>query len=144
MKHTHDINKILMNELSVLFACSDEGEYHRITTPFLYQDGDAVVLFSQARGDSVLVTDLALTVGWLWLRMVSDSRSPEQDRLIQDACDLHGVSFEKNEIAAVWKADGSSESFAEVILRVAQAAMRVSDLLPLFRAQEKEQSEAVC
>ena len=120
-----DICAALKNEMGALFTCTAQGDYYRIGTPYLYPDGDNIDLFCRWDGDTVTVTDLAETVGWLRMQSIATRRSPNQDRLIADVCITHGVEFQRGMLQARWRPD---EDLASVCNRVAQAALRVSDL----------------
>ena len=108
-----------------LFTCTDQGEYLQIRTPYLYPNGDIIDLFCKSEGDTVTVTDLAETTGWLRMRSLSARRSPNQNRLIQDAGITHGVEFYQGMLQARCR---PGDDLAAVINRVGQAALRVSDL----------------
>ena len=113
------------------FVCSKQGDYERIRTPYLYPDGDYIDLYCDTRSNVVTVTDLAETTRWLWMQSASQRRSLKQNQLIKDTCETHGVEFHQGMLQARCK---SGEPLAEVVTRVAQAALRVADLWFTFRA----------
>ena len=78
------------------------------------------------------VTDLAETTGWLRMQSVSPRRSPRQLRLIEDACVTHGIEFYRGMLQARCQ---TGDELAQVVTRVAQAALRISDLWFTFRTQ---------
>lgn len=125
----------LRNRLGELFSCSDQGEFQRIRTPYLYPDGDYIDLFLKADGDVVSVSDLGETLRWLRSQTLSPRRSPKQNALISDACLTHGVELYKGMLLARCR---SNDSLAEVATRVAQACLRVSDLWFTFRNRAVE------
>lgn len=122
----------LQRGLGALFTCSEQGEYQRIRTPYLYPDGDYIDVFCKVEGDMVMVTDLAETTGWLRMQSVSLRRSPRQKHLIQDACVTHGIEFHRGMLQARCR---PGDGLAQVVTRVAQAAFRVSDLWFTFQTQ---------
>jgi len=122
----------LQRGLGALFTCSEHGEYQRIRTPYLYPDGDYIDVFCKVDGDIVMVTDLAETTGWLRMQSASARRSLRQKRLIEDACGTHGIEFYRGMLQARCRPD---DQLAEVVTRVAQAALRVSDLWFTARTQ---------
>ena len=122
----------LQRNLGTLFTCSALGDYERIRTPYLYPDGDIIDLFCKVDGDTVTVSDLAETTGWLRMQSASLRRSPRQKRLIEDACVTHGVEFYRGMLQARCR---GCDDLAEVVTRVAQSALRVSDLWFTFRTQ---------
>lgn len=131
----NDLCQTFSGGLSGLFVCSQQGEYQRIRTPYLYPDGDNIDVFCKPQGDLTLVTDLGETSRWLRMQTVSPRRSPKQRALIEDACLTHGVEFYKGMLLARCRAD---EQLASVVFRVAQAALRVSDLWFTFRTRTVE------
>ena len=122
----------LQQNLGALFVCSNHGNYERIRTPYLYPDGDVIDLFCMTTGDTVVVSDLAETTGWLRMQSVTMRRSPNQNRLIEDACVTHGIEFHRGMLQARCR---SGDNLAEVVTRVAQGVLRVSDLWFTFRTQ---------
>ena len=46
------------------------------------------------------VTDDAETTGWLQMQSQAPRRSPEHNRIIQDACETHGVEFSRGTLQA--------------------------------------------
>ena len=122
----------LQSGFSTLFVCSTQGQYQRIRTPFLYPDGDYIDLFYRDEGDSGWITDLAETTGWLSTQTASRQRTQRQTHLIKDACMTHGVEFHRGMIQARCR---RSDDLASAVTRVAQAALRVSDLWFTFRTQ---------
>lgn len=127
--------RAIQDEIGALFTCTEHGGYYRIRTPYLYPDGDNIDLFCAVDGDMITVTDLAETTGWLWMQSQSLRRSPKQNRLIEDTCVTHGVEFYRGMLQTRCQ---PGDSLAEVVTRVAQAALRVSDLWFTFRTNAVE------
>ena len=121
----NDICTAVRDGMGALFICEEQGDYYRIRTPYLYPDGDNIDLFCERHGDTVTVTDLAETTGWLRMQSIAPRRSPNQNRLIADACLTHNVEFYRGMLQARWR---PGDDLAAVCNRVAQAALRVSDL----------------
>ena len=121
--------------LGNLFVCSAHGEYERIRTPYLYPDGDNIDLFCKAQGEIVMISDLGETTRWLRMQTVSPRRSPKQRAFIEDICQNHGVELYRGMLLARARPD---DAFSAVVTRVAQAAMRVSDLWFTFRTRSVE------
>ena len=130
MTTSKEICDALRGKIGPLFVCSSQGEYCRIRTPFLYPDGDYIDLFCKASGDVITVTDLAETTGWLWMQSVARRRTVAQNRLIEDTCVTHGVEFYRGMLQARCH---QGDSLADVVTRVGQASLRVSDLWFTFR-----------
>ena len=125
--------EVLQREMGTLFVCSEQGDRLRIRTPYLYPDGDCIDLFCKVDdGGVVTVSDLAETTGWLRMQTADSHRSPRQARLIEDACATHGIEFHRGMLQARCR---PGDELAQVVTRVAQAALRVSDLWFTFRTQ---------
>lgn len=120
-----DIGAAIGKEMGALFTCDEQGDYYRIRTPYLYPDGDNIDLFCEWDGDTVTVSDLGETTGWLRMQSIATQRSPNQNRLIADVCVTHNVEFYRGMLQARWR---PGDDLAGVCQRVAQAALRVSDL----------------
>ena len=125
----------LTGSLNALFICSEHQGYQRIRTPYLYPDGDNIDLFCKDQGDVVLISDLGETTRWLRMQTISPRRSPRQHQLIEDVCLTHGVELYRGMLLARCR---PSESIATIVTRVAQAALRVSDLWFTFRTRAVE------
>lgn len=118
--------------LGSLFVCSEHGEFHRIRTPYLYPDGDNIDLYCKHQGDDITITDLGETTRWLRMQTLSPRRSPKQQALVEDVCQNQGVEFYRGMLLARAR---PQDVFAAVVTRVAQAALRVSDLWFTFRTR---------
>jgi hypothetical protein len=121
--------------LGELYSCSPHGEYQRIRTPYLYPDGDNIDLFYRIEGDIATITDLAETGRWLRMQTVSQRRSAKQRQLIEDICQTHGIEYYRGMLVARSR---PGDVLASVVTRVAQAALRVSDLWFTFRTRAVE------
>ena len=132
---SNDICRAIQSEMGELFTCSQQGDYYQVRTPYLYPDGDNIDLYCEVADDIVTVTDLAETTGWLRMQSLATRRSPNQNRLILDACMTHGVEFFQGMLQARCR---FGDDLAGVFTRVAQAALRVSDLWFTFRYRTGE------
>ena len=119
------IQKPIQKETGALFTCSEHRDYTRIRTPYLYPDGDYIDLFLWRNDDATIITDIAETTGWLWMQSSAARRSPKHMRRIKDVCLTHGVEFRRGTILARHR---TGEPLGELVNRVAQAALRISDL----------------
>ena len=116
----------LQKGIGPMFTCAEHGDYLRIRTPFLFPDGDCIDLFCKVDADVITASDLADTTGWLRMQSESTHRSPKQNRLIEEICMTHSVEFYRGMLRARCR---SADELADVVIRVAQAALRVSDLV---------------
>ena len=119
--------------LPAMFVCSPAPlEGVRVRTPMLYPDGGVVDVFILERGSDYLVTDFGDTLGWLGIQSASQQRSPKQQMLIRDVCQTLNIELRQDQlvISSVQRA-----TLGESVMRLAQAAVRVSDLWFTFRSQ---------
>jgi len=132
-----DICSNFASSLGGLFSCEEMEGQHRIRTPFLYPDGDNIDIFLRPSQDGVFsVTDLGETLRWLRMQTASGGkRSPKQRAIIEDVCMNHGVELYKGMLVARCK---PVDDLGFVVTRVAQAALRVSDLWFTFRNRAVE------
>ena len=130
MANSKEICDALRCKIGPLFVCSSQGEYCRIRTLFLYPDGDYIDLFCKVSGDVITVTDLAETTGWLRMQTAAPTRNVRQERLIEAVCMTHGIKFQNGMLQARCR---RGDSLANVVMRVGQAVLRVSDLWFTFR-----------
>lgn len=132
----HNPCEVLAGSLSSLFVCSQQGDYTRLRTPYLYPDGDVVDLFvKQHDAGKGTVTDLGETVRWLRSQTLSPRRTTRQTQLIGDICMTHGVELFKGMLLARYQ---DESELADVTMRVAQASIRVADLWLSFRNRAVE------
>ena len=124
---------VLQQAVPPLFVCSPAAqEGVRVRTPMLYPDGGVVDVFVLERNGGYTVTDFGDALGWLGLQSVSRRRSPKQDALIQDVCQTLRVERFHDHLLL---RNVASDALGESVLRVAQAAVRVSDVWFTLRSQ---------
>jgi len=126
----NEVCERLRASLGALFQCSEHSGYVRVRTPYLYPDGDIIDIFCKDEGAGIVVSDLGETTRWLRMQSVAGRRSVKQDALLHDVALNHGVEFFKGMFVA--RAQGGGQ-LAEATTRVAQAALRASDLWFTFR-----------
>jgi len=125
----------ISGNLGEMFECSPIGRYVRVRTPFLYPDGGVVDVFVRERDGNVTVTDLGEALGWPRQQTFGGKRSPKQHRLLQDICLTLGVELFKGQLIA--RANNSA-ALTDLIVRVAQAAVRTGDLWFTTRTRSLE------
>ena len=131
--NVNDLCASIGRSLPPLFVCSPASqEGVRVRTPMLYPDGGVVDVFVLQRGSSYMVTDFGDALGWLSIQSVSRQRSAKQHMLIQDVCQTLRIEFLHGQLLLK---SVSSDSLGESVIRVAQAAVRVSDLWFTLRFQ---------
>lgn len=122
----------IASDLGALFTCEETNGYVRVRTPFLYPDGDLIDLFLKDQDDEMTVSDLGETTRWLRMQTTSPRRSKKQQAMIDDVALNHGVEIFRGMIQARVRPEFD---VGEVITRVAQASLRVSDLWFTFRTR---------
>jgi hypothetical protein len=122
----------ITQKIGELFICSPVNQYIRIETPFLYPDGDVIDLFYKVEGDDILLTDFGETLGWLQMQTASQRQSSKQRQLISDICLTHGINLDHGMLIVRLK---QSDDLSEAVIRLSQAALRVSDIWFTFRSQ---------
>lgn len=131
--NVNDLCSSIGRSLPPLFVCSPAlQEGVRVRTPMLYPDGGVVDVFVVQRGSSYLITDFGDALGWLSMQSVSRQRSPKQQTLIQDVCETLRIELTQDQLLL---RSVASDSLGESVIRVAQAAVRISDLWFTLRFQ---------
>ncbi len=119
--------------LPPLFVCSPAPqEGVRVRTPLLYPDGGVVDVFVLKRGSGYIVTDYGDALGWLALQSISRRLSPKQRLLAQDVCQTLRIELSGDQLVL---RQVVKDALGEAALRIAQAAVRVSDLWFTLRSQ---------
>ena len=119
--------------LPPLFICSEtQQEAVRVRTPMLYPDGGVVDVFVLERGNGYAVTDFGDALGWLWLQSVSQRRTTRHDALAREVCRTLRIELVNDQLIM---RGVTSDRLGEAVLRVAQGAVRVSDLWFTLRGQ---------
>lgn len=122
--------------LPPLFECSRAPrEGMRVRTPLMYPDGGMVDVFVLEKDGHYDVTDFGETLGWLRMQSLSKRRSPKQNRMIEDTCQTLGVELYRGQL--MLRSDTIS-ALGESVLRLAQTAVRVSDLWFTLRTRAVE------
>lgn len=131
--NVHELCGAVGKSLPPLFVCSPAPqEGVRVRTPLMYPDGGLVDVFVLERSNGYIITDHGDALGWLGLQSVSRRLSPKQNWLVQDVCQTLGLQLFHNQLVL---RPVPIDSLGESVLRVAQAAVRVSDLWFTLRSQ---------
>ena len=129
----YELCNTIGSSLPPLFVCSPApGDAMRIRTPLLYPDGGVVDVFVLHQGDNFTITDFGDSLGWLGLQSVSQRRTQKQEALIEDVCQTLRIEQSGGQMVL---RQVPLDELGESVLRVAQAAVRVSDLWFTFRSQ---------
>ena len=121
----NELCTILAPSLPPLFVCSGAAqEGVRVRTPMLYPDGGVVDVFVLERGSGYTVTDFGDALGWLWQQSISRRRPARQELLVQDVCQALRIALVNDQLVA---RGVTPAALGDAVLRVAQAAVRVSE-----------------
>jgi len=126
---------MLQDGLGAMFQVTPKGALIRVRTPFWYPDGGVVDVFVKQHGDTCTLTDLGEALGWLRMQTLASKRSPRQQKLVQDICTTQGVELFKGQLM-LRCADPTQ--FAQALVRLGQAAVRVADLWFTTRTRSVE------
>ncbi len=131
--NAHELCVSLGKSLPALFECTPAPrEGVRVRTPLMYPDGGVVDVFVVEQSGRCYVTDFGETLGWLRMQSTSARRSPKQTRMVEDACQTLGVKLDRGQLMLPANVAGG---LGEAVLRLAQAAVRVSDVWFTFRTR---------
>ena len=134
--NTDELCLSIGRSLPALFECTPAPrEGVRVRTPLMYPDGGIVDVFVLEEGGRYSVTDFGETLGWLRMQSVSARRSPKQNRMVEDTCQTLGVELHRGQLML---RAGAADVLGEAVLRLAQAAVRVSDLWFTLRTRAVE------
>ena len=109
------------------FECSPAPqEGVRVRTPLMYPDGGIVDVFVLKRSNGYIVTDFGDALGRL--RMQSENAQPslQQNLKIKEICHTLGIELHSSQLVL---RSGVDDMLEETVLRVAQAVVRVSDVV---------------
>ena len=118
---------IIGKTLPSRFECSlapQEGV--RVRTPLMYPDGGIVDVFVLKRDNGYIVTDFGDALGWLRMQSVNAQPSLQQNLMIKEICHTLGIELHNGQLVLRSSVDDTLE---ETVLRVAQAVVRVSDVV---------------
>lgn len=134
--NTDELCNSISKGLPDLFRCSPAPEEGvRVRTPLMYPDGGIVDVFVLKRGEAYRITDFGETLGWLRMQSVSKRRSKKQNLMVKDVCHTLGIEFSQGQLML---RSETNVNIGERVLRLAQAAVRVSDLWFTLRTRAVE------
>jgi hypothetical protein len=114
-----------------LFECQQVNDYLKLSTSYLYPDGDYIDLYLVEQPPATLyVTDLGETMGYLADHGINLRQSPKRQKIVDDIRLTQGVELFRGELRAVlddWDKAGW------VIERLAQAITQISSLVLTLR-----------
>jgi len=126
---------MIAKHIGELYKCFAEKDYITIQTPFIFPDGDVIELYYQDTPAGGLLTDFGETLRWLGGQTPAQRRTKRHLQLIEDTCSTHHVKLDDNQVSV---AVSRPELMAEAITRLAQAAIRITDVSFTFRPRQFE------
>jgi hypothetical protein len=118
----------IAENIGTLFICSEFKEFIKITTPFIYPDGDVIDIFYRRIEGGFILTDLGETVRWLESQSVSGMRNEKQKELIETICLTHNLEVKRDMFIARFNSNTDNKKLASSVLEIGQALVRLSDL----------------
>lgn len=115
----------IRQQIGELFTCEPTENAVKIQTPYLYPDGDMIDLYYRVGVEGPTLTDFGDTLAWLRQQSMGRKRTKRQRQIIADICLNHGVELFKGMLLTRVK---DPNNFAHDVVRLSQAALRVSDL----------------
>ena len=118
----------LAENIGTLFTCSEFKDFIKITTPFIYPDGDVIDIFYRKINQGFILTDLGETIRWLESQSVNGIRNEKQKELIETICLTHNLEMKRDMFIVRLDSNTKSIQLASSILELGQALIRLSDL----------------
>ena len=118
----------LAKNVGTLFVCSEFKDFIRITTPFIYPDGDVIDIFYRKIDRGFILTDLGETIRWLESQSVNGMRNEKQKELIETICLTHNLNIKRDMFIAKFNSNADASEIASSVLEIGQALIRLSDL----------------
>jgi hypothetical protein len=118
----------IAKNIGTLFTCSEFKDFIKITTPFIYPDGDVIDIFYRRIEGGFILTDLGETVRWLESQSVSGMRNERQKELIETIRLTHNLEVKRDMFIARFNYSTDNNKLASSILEISQALVRLSDL----------------
>ena len=133
---TENLRSAIETSLSSLFECTEmPKDTLRVRTPLMYPDGEIIDVHVIDLKTHYNITDFGETLGWLRMQTIGTQRSPRQNRMIKDVCQTLGIDLTRGQLTLQVN---RIDALAEAITLVAQAALRISDLLFTLQKSEVE------
>jgi len=115
-----------LSALPVLFECREENGRLKITTPYLYPDGDYIDLYLTETPTGLYLTDLGETIGYLADHGISLRQSPKRQKIVNDILLTQGVELFRGELRTPLE---DWDKAAWTVVRLGQAIVQVGDLV---------------
>lgn len=118
----------LSQNIGTLFTCSEFKDFIKITTPFVYPDGDVIDIFYRKVNQGFILTDLGETIRWIESQSVYGMRNDKQKELIETIRLTHNLEVKRDMFITRVDSGEDSIKLAASVLELGQALVRLSDL----------------
>lgn len=125
MKRCEELQQTVLTKLPLLFICQEESNRLKISTPYLYPNGDYIDLYLVETPNGLYLTDLGETMGYLTDYGVYLKQSSTRRKVVHDILLTHNVELFQGELRAYLE---NEEQIAHAIMRLTQAIIQISDL----------------
>ena len=130
------MNKVcrkIKNQIGDLFSCSEFNNFIKISTPFLYADGDIINIFYKEVEKGYILTDFGDTLETLESSTATGSISRKQEKIIKQICTNNNLKFNGEMI--IGKFD-NNEKLANKLINISQSMVEISNLRILNRSRK--------
>ncbi|MGP8078172.1 MAG: DUF1828 domain-containing protein [Thermoplasmata archaeon] len=122
-----------LSHLEAVFSVEQDGEDCVLTTPFLNQDNDPIQVRISIRGQTVELSDMGESVGFLFLHGVELKEGSRQNWFFETTLRRLGVSAHGSEIVA----RAPIGDLSEALTRVTEAARSAQHIAMTAKARSK-------
>ncbi|MGQ9626585.1 MAG: DUF1828 domain-containing protein [Anaerolineae bacterium] len=120
----------VLSSLPILFVCQEEKRGLRISTPYLYPNGDYIDLYLVETPTGLYLTDLGETMGYLADCGISPEQSPKRLKVINDILLTQGIERFRGELRVPIE---DEKKITWSVTRLSQAIVQISDLIYSLR-----------
>ncbi len=130
MKSCEELRETMLATLPLLFVCQEENNRLKISTPYLYPNGDYIDLYLVETPNGLYLTDLGETMGYLADYGIALKQSSKRRKIIHDILLTHNVELFQGELRVYLEKE---EQVAHAVVRLSQAITQISDLVFTLR-----------
>ncbi|MDJ0579029.1 DUF1828 domain-containing protein [Crocosphaera sp.] len=123
----------IRNQVGNLFSCSMFDGFVKISTPFLYADGDIIDIFYKEIEGGFILTDFGETLSNLESSTSLGIISNKQEKIIKQICINHNLEFNGEIIVGKFNND---ENLAYKLIEISQSLIEISNLYVLNRGRK--------
>lgn len=124
--NNHEWQEKSLAMLPIPFACQKENGRLKVSTPYLYPDGDYIDLYLVETATGLYFTDLGETMGYLTDLGISLKQSPKRRKIVNDVLLTQGVELFRGELRIPLE---DWDKIAWLVTRLSQAVVQISNLV---------------